>query len=496
MGWDVRDRNRRARRFGSALVAVLLGAAVLTGCLTTPGDLAGTVHDTAGTALAGIVVTLVEPDGTVVETTTTDAAGEYELVDVEPGFYKVWLRDDAGPYLDWWHAGSSGLADATAVAIGDGGTTVVDATMITAATGATIAGTVTDAVTAAPVAGVAVTLLGPSTTVVRSTTSGAAGTYQIDGLSPGSYVVRFGPTGPYAASYSGGGRSFGTATPIAATPGGSTVSNGTVLRSGAITGRVRTALTIGADFPVPAGLTVFAAVPGDLAHPVATTTTAADGAYSLSPLPPGPILVGFVDSEGLAGIRGFAPAFSNTPRNANPATATPITVTAGGRATAPTMQLTGADCDPARFPGSGAGSHFQEDLAGARLAGCSFGWGSSFGEADLSGADLTRVAGAQVSAGGASFAGARLTDSVFTGGGLSDTDFTGADLRRASLSSFISPFGTLPMDLSRADFTDADLTGARFDGATLTDAVWSNTSCPDGTNSDAAGGTCEGHLTP
>jgi len=35
--------------------------------------------------------------------------------------------------------------------------------------------------------------------------------------------------------------------------------------------------------------------------------------------------------------------------------------------------------------------------------------------------------------------------------------------------------------------------GAVFRDA-LKDVIWSNTICPDGTNSDAHGGTCERHL--
>jgi hypothetical protein len=50
-----------------------------------------------------------------------------------------------------------------------------------------------------------------------------------------------------------------------------------------------------------------------------------------------------------------------------------------------------------------------------------------------------------------------------------------------------------------ANFTDADLDGANFlvsGGSNLTNAVWSNTTCPDGTNSDNDGGTCANDLTP
>ncbi|WP_369410317.1 pentapeptide repeat-containing protein, partial [Micromonospora solifontis] len=40
----------------------------------------------------------------------------------------------------------------------------------------------------------------------------------------------------------------------------------------------------------------------------------------------------------------------------------------------------------------------------------------------------------------------------------------------------------------------ADLSGADLTGASLHGVVWRATTCPDGTNSDTAGGTCAGHL--
>jgi hypothetical protein len=80
---------------------------------------------------------------------------------------------------------------------------------------------------------------------------------------------------------------------------------------------------------------------------------------------------------------------------------------------------------------------------------------------------------------------------------LRNADLRNADLRGASLRN---------ADLTGADLTGADLRGADLRGAAVGGAVWSNTRCPDGTNSDTvarpdeqglpAGGTCEGHLTP
>jgi hypothetical protein len=60
------------------------------------------------------------------------------------------------------------------------------------------------------------------------------------------------------------------------------------------------------------------------------------------------------------------------------------------------------------------------------------------------------------------------------------------------------------LNLANAQLAGADLKGANLAGANLADATvtganfnkvtWSNTTCPDGTNSNADGGTCTGHL--
>jgi uncharacterized protein YjbI with pentapeptide repeats len=85
------------------------------------------------------------------------------------------------------------------------------------------------------------------------------------------------------------------------------------------------------------------------------------------------------------------------------------------------------------------------------------------------------------SAGSASFERAELSGADLSDAYLAHATFIGADLRGAQLDG--------------ADLSAADLTGADLHRATgLTTAIWSNTTCPDGTNSDANGGTCLGHL--
>lgn len=46
---------------------------------------------------------------------------------------------------------------------------------------------------------------------------------------------------------------------------------------------------------------------------------------------------------------------------------------------------------------------------------------------------------------------------------------------------------------TNASLKGATLTRATFTGAIVTGVIWSNTICPDGTNSNKDGGTCIGH---
>ena len=48
-------------------------------------------------------------------------------------------------------------------------------------------------------------------------------------------------------------------------------------------------------------------------------------------------------------------------------------------------------------------------------------------------------------------------------------------------------------NLTNANLTNANLFNATLAGAILTAVAWSNTTCPDGTNSNNDGNTCSGH---
>jgi phospholipase C len=83
------------------------------------------------------------------------------------------------------------------------------------------------------------------------------------------------------------------------------------------------------------------------------------------------------------------------------------------------------------------------------------------------------------------FSNAEAQGASFNGANMKDAFLEGIDLKSASLTG---------VNLSGADLSGANLAGARLAGVNTQGVTWSSTTCPDGTNSNADGGTCNGHL--
>ena len=124
-------------------------------------------------------------------------------------------------------------------------------------------------------------------------------------------------------------------------------------------------------------------------------------------------------------------------------------------------RLKGADLFDV-FSGGITGVPTSLPMTGWRIVdGYLFGLGANLNVANLSGINLS---------------GAFLKYAYFIDSNLTGATLTGAYLRRAVLNS--------------ANFTNANLEGADLTNARLKGAHWSNTICPDGSNSDHDDGTC------
>lgn len=142
----------------------------------------------------------------------------------------------------------------------------------------------------------------------------------------------------------------------------------------------------------------------------------------------------------------------------------------------PTVNFTGADIHGVTFKGAIID---QGDFSNANLTG-----------ADFSNLFITRFQDPDLSGGSDFVNSVRFLQANLTNANFSDNTFGGfgTSFARANLQ------GT---NFSGTTFKGVDFTGAtNMSTANLTNTTWSNTRCPDGTNSDNDGNTCVGHLNP
>ncbi|MBJ14590.1 MAG: hypothetical protein CMB70_04395 [Euryarchaeota archaeon] len=99
---------------------------------------------------------------------------------------------------------------------------------------------------------------------------------------------------------------------------------------------------------------------------------------------------------------------------------------------------------------------------------------------DLDERDLGRVDLSNTNLAGADLSNMNMSESILLDVNLSNADLTGANLENAILVNFMGG------SLEDADLTDANLAGA-FGFFDLSAATLSNTTCPDGSNSDESG---------
>ena len=112
--------------------------------------------------------------------------------------------------------------------------------------------------------------------------------------------------------------------------------------------------------------------------------------------------------------------------------------------------------------------------------------GADLQNADLQGKNLQGSNLKDANVAGANLRGDNLQEVNLLGSTATGADFQGADLQGDNL---------LNAAFSDVNFRGANLTGANLKGADLNGVTWSNTTCPDGTNSNDDGGTCVNNLT-
>ena len=156
--------------------------------------------------LGGVVMELYNSAGVLLQTTTTDAQGEYRFEELAPGTYTVKQLQPAGYFPGSTHAGQVGTATVGVVV---GPNQVSDIRLIAGSEGVhydfceflgSISGMVhvdyDDDCVYDPgtqerlLAGVTIELYNASGALIATTTTDANGAYLFDGLAPGNYTVR------------------------------------------------------------------------------------------------------------------------------------------------------------------------------------------------------------------------------------------------------------------------------------------------------------------
>jgi hypothetical protein len=246
---------------------------------------------------------------------------------------------------------------------------------------------------------------------------------------------------------------------------------------------VTTVTCTAGDLPYPFGFGDGTMIPGRTATPIKFTVTVADQAVTLTV--PSTQLAKATSSSGATVTYGpvaavedpsgeaesISPSCLATNNGSSSTDIDPFTSSGNFPVGGTTVTCTATDADALGTSASPTASFtvIVTNTPCTTLAGC-----------NLHGLDLSGAYLPGTNSSGADLSNANLNEANLAGAYLANANLSGANLNRA--------------DLTVAILTGANLTGANLNRATLDGVAWSNTTCPDGTNSDNNGGTCIGHL--
>ena len=262
----------------------------------TRGVIAGTITETGpNTPIPGAwALAINAATGAPEIATIADGSGTFTVPGLNPGNHYLGWIDPTGNHPVRFSPNSPDVPGATPLTVTAGTTTPANGSLPTQTpigTGATLTGTVSEQGTATPLPGVLVLALrGSDFKLARGAVTNAAGQYTLD-VTPGPYQLAFvDATGLHRGEWHDN-------QPLTNLAGGTTVTaptatNATLDRStGSMSGTVRDDPS---NTPI-SGAWVLAIGPTGIAG---GTTTAPDGTYTITGLPPGTYRATFVDPNG------------------------------------------------------------------------------------------------------------------------------------------------------------------------------------------------------
>ena len=210
-GYASQNYNDRSELSEANLVSVTAGSATTgidAALQPTVGQISGTVTNASTlAAVEGVKVCALTSADEYQGCMSTDSAGAYTFTGLAVGEYRVvFIAPEAANYAPQYYDGKAKFAEADPVPVIVGSTTTDIDAALTA--GGQITGTVTDAVTKAPLAGAEVCSYNQSSEFEffgffdRCTDTNSAGQYTFVGLPGGEYKVSFiGPSGYASQNY-------------------------------------------------------------------------------------------------------------------------------------------------------------------------------------------------------------------------------------------------------------------------------------------------------
>ncbi len=211
--------NGKANLATADPVSVTAGAttSAINAALAAGGQITGTVTDAStSAAVENVEVDAYDSGGSLVASSQTASDGTYTISGLPTGSYHVGFVA-GGNYVSQFYNGQATLTAADPVSVTAGSlTTGINAAL---AAGGQITGTVTDASTSQPVAGVFVQAYDSGGNPVGSSQTATDGTYTIAGLPSGSYKVGFVPSGSYSPQFYNGKATLATADSVSVTSG-------------------------------------------------------------------------------------------------------------------------------------------------------------------------------------------------------------------------------------------------------------------------------------
>ncbi|KQW47444.1 hypothetical protein ASC77_13355 [Nocardioides sp. Root1257] len=355
---------------GKAKILHVPASATLPGIsaqLTRSGAISGTVTDGTGAA-QGVRVTayeLVRGDWESAQTATTDAAGAYTLSRLRATTHRVVFSDPSGRYLSEAWNDKPDLRSGTDIAVPAAGT--VAGTNAVLARAGHITGTVSGP--SGNLQGVSVTAYrndGSGWSALTTTNTSATGAFDLSGLTPGSYRLRYAHPA-YLTEYYDDKASVDAATDVVVTAGATTSGrNATLAPRGSIAGTVTNS-----SGTALAGIRIQAyRDAGGFDSFAGSATTNASGSYIVSNLDPGTYWLQFSDPAG-----GFAPEwFDNQPERDG---ATAVTVAASQAVTGKNAQLAGGATIGGHVTGTGGAALADASVTAYRKVGTAWRYWSS-----------------------------------------------------------------------------------------------------------------------